>query len=50
MSKHKKVNERVSLYVPETVYKEIDAKRVDIPRSKFILRILEKYLGGDARP
>lgn len=47
MLTHKKVNERVSLYIPKKIYKEIDTKREDIPRSRFILRILENYLGGD---
>jgi hypothetical protein len=50
MLTHKKVNERVSLYIPKRIYEEIDTKRVDIPRSKFILRILEDYLVGDVEP
>lgn len=49
MSRLKKVNERVSLYIPETIYNEIDTKREDIPRSKFILRIIENYLNGDVK-
>jgi len=44
MNKNKKVQERISLYIPKGVYTKIDAQRVDIPRSKFILRIIEKYL------
>jgi hypothetical protein len=43
MNKHKKVHERVSLYVPKRMYEVIDAERIDVPRSKFILRILEKH-------
>lgn len=43
MLKHQKAHERVSLYIPRKVYQEIDKERSDIPRSKFILRILEQY-------
>jgi hypothetical protein len=39
----KKVHERISLYIPKTISQEIDLKRADIPRSKFIQRIIEKY-------
>jgi hypothetical protein len=44
MSNIKKVHERISSYIPESMRVTIDTKRSDIPRSRFILRILEKHL------
>ena len=43
MEVNKKVHKRISLYIPKNVYQIIDLKRADIPRSKFIQRIIEKH-------
>jgi metal-responsive CopG/Arc/MetJ family transcriptional regulator len=40
----KKVHERISIYVPKALLQSIDQKREDVPRSKFVLRIIEQYL------
>ena len=43
MRKDKKNYDRISLYIPKDISKTIDLKRTDIPRSKFIQRIIEKH-------
>ena len=43
MDTHKKVHERISLYIPKNIGEIIDTKKSDIPRSKFIQRIIEKH-------
>jgi metal-responsive CopG/Arc/MetJ family transcriptional regulator len=35
-------NISVGISIPQEILKKIDAKRGDIPRSKFVLRMLEK--------
>ena len=42
MNDNKKVHQRVSLYIPKSIIQTIDLARSDIPRSKFIQRIIEK--------
>ena len=44
MQKDKIVYDRISLYIPKTISKTIDLKRTDVPKSKFIQRIIEKHL------
>ena len=36
------INISVGISIPQDILKKIDAKRGDIPRSKFVLRMLEK--------
>lgn len=36
------MNEIISFYIPSELRKRIDSERGDIPRSRYILRILEK--------
>lgn len=48
MYKTKKDNERISLYIPKTMSQTIDLLRSDIPKSKFIQRIIEKHLKLEA--
>jgi hypothetical protein len=43
MSTDKIIHERVSLYIPQDISKTIDLQRNDIPKSKFIQRIIEKH-------
>jgi hypothetical protein len=43
MSQDKIVYDRISLYIPKTISNTIDLKRVDVPKSKFIQRIIEKH-------
>jgi hypothetical protein len=40
---NKKFFKRTSLYIPKELIEEIDLRRQDVPRSKFVLKILEKY-------
>jgi metal-responsive CopG/Arc/MetJ family transcriptional regulator len=35
----------LSINLPETIVKKIDKERGDVPRSRFILRLLEKVYG-----
>jgi hypothetical protein len=37
---------RITTSIPESIAKKIDRERGDIPRSKYIARILERALGG----
>jgi len=47
-SKNKNHN-RVSLYLPSDIHELIETKRLDIPRSKFIQRIIEQHMILDKR-
>jgi hypothetical protein len=43
MNLNKNDYERVSIYIPKILRQAIDLKRKDVPRSKFVLRILEQH-------
>lgn len=40
---NKNNKERITLYIPKVLRLAIDSNRKDVPRSKFVIRILEKH-------
>jgi hypothetical protein len=48
MDKQQRGYEKISLYIPQNISKTIDLTRADVPKSKFIQRIIEKHFNLEA--
>ena len=43
------MTEKIGITLPKSIIQKIDQKRGDIPRSRYIRRAIERYLGSSSK-